>query len=159
MIWSTVPEIWSVTEWNWPFWVIFCPLTPLKTNKIRIWKNEKNCFRYHHFTDAYQNHAHMIYGSWDKQWNGQSFLPFEPPTPLNDPENQNFEKMKKASGDIIIFYKCTINRDHICCIVPEIWRVTDVSSLSHFELFFALLPPWRSEKSKFLKNEKNGLET
>ena len=29
------------------------------------------------------------------------FLPFEPP---NDPENQNFEKMKKVPGDIILLY-------------------------------------------------------
>ena len=30
-----------------------------------------------------------------------------------DPENQNFEKMKKAPGDIIILHKSTINDNHM----------------------------------------------
>ena len=38
------------------------------------------------------------------------FLPFYP---LNNKENQNFEKMKKASGDVIILYMCTINGNHM----------------------------------------------
>ena len=37
-------------------------------------------------------------------------LPFYRP---NNPENQNFEKMKKAPRDIIILYKCTINGNHM----------------------------------------------
>ena len=45
------------------------------------------------------------------------FLPFYP---LNNPKNKNFEKLKKALGDIIILYKCTKNRDHNT--VPEVWR-------------------------------------
>ena len=40
------------------------------------------------------------------------FALLEPPPPKN-PENQNFEKMKKPPGDIIILHKCTINDDHI----------------------------------------------
>ena len=38
------------------------------------------------------------------------FLPFNP---RNNPENKNFEKMKKASGDVIILYMCTENHDHM----------------------------------------------
>ena len=38
------------------------------------------------------------------------FLPFYPP---NNPKNQNFEKMKKTPGDIIILHKCTINDNHM----------------------------------------------
>ena len=30
----------------------------------------------------------------------------------NNPENQNFERMKKTPGDIIILHKCTKNHDH-----------------------------------------------
>ena len=42
------------------------------------------------------------------------FCPFTaPPSPPKNPENQNFEKMKKPPGDIIILHKCTINDDHI----------------------------------------------
>ena len=38
------------------------------------------------------------------------FLYFYPP---NIMENQNFEKMKKTPGDIIILHMCTINDDHM----------------------------------------------
>ena len=37
------------------------------------------------------------------------FLPFYPP---KDPENQNFEKIKKAHEDIIILQICTRNNSH-----------------------------------------------
>ena len=44
-----------------------------------------------------------------------NFCPFTPlfPLPPNNPENQNFEKMKKTPGDIIILHKCTINDNHM----------------------------------------------
>ena len=35
------------------------------------------------------------------------FLPFDPP----NPKNQNFGKMRKTHGDIIILHMCTINHD------------------------------------------------
>ena len=38
------------------------------------------------------------------------FLPFYPPI---DPENQNFQKMKKALEDIIILQMFTINDSHM----------------------------------------------
>ena len=38
------------------------------------------------------------------------FLPFDPP---NKRENENFEKIKKTPGDIIISKLCTTNDDHI----------------------------------------------
>ena len=38
-----------------------------------------------------------------------------PPRPLapNNPENQNFEKMKRASGDVNILHLCTKNHNHM----------------------------------------------
>ena len=36
------------------FWAIFCPFTPLTTLKIKILKNEKKAWRYHHFTQVCQ---------------------------------------------------------------------------------------------------------
>ena len=36
-----------------------------------------------------------------------------PPPPPMDPENQNFEKMKKTPGDIIILQICTINDNYM----------------------------------------------
>ena len=38
------------------------------------------------------------------------FLPFYP---LNNPENLNVEKMKKAPGDVIILHMCTKNHYHM----------------------------------------------
>ena len=32
---------------------------------------------------------------------------------LNNPKNENFEKLKKVPGDIIILHKCTKNHDHM----------------------------------------------
>ena len=33
--------------------------------------------------------------------------------PLNNLENQNFEKIKKMPGDIIILHMCAINENHM----------------------------------------------
>ena len=46
------------------------------------------------------------------------FCPLPPPH-LNNPENQNFEKIKKMPGEIIILHKCTINKNgkYICIYV------------------------------------------
>ena len=53
-----------------------------------------------------KNHNLMSYSYWDKKWDrvfchfGSFFCPFNP-LPPNNPENQNFEEMKKGFGDII----------------------------------------------------------
>ena len=41
------------------------------------------------------------------------FEPFLPFYPCNNPENQNFEKMKNVSGDIIILQMCDKNNSHM----------------------------------------------
>ena len=82
------------------FWTIFCPFTSPTTQKIKIWKNEKNTYRYYHFTELFiildsllpfyppnpeifiilQMRAisdnHMIYGFWANEHNRQYFLSF-----------------------------------------------------------------------------------
>ena len=56
-----------------------------------------------------------MYGSWHMERNRHNFLsfwtflPFYPP---NNPEDQNFEKMKNISEDIIL-HMCNINGNHI----------------------------------------------
>ena len=49
----------------------------------------------------------MMYGFWYIMDDRQNFFVilgyFLPFYPSNNPENQNFEKMKKAPGDIIIY--------------------------------------------------------
>ena len=41
------------------------------------------------------------------------FGPFSTLLPRNNLENENLEKMKKASGDVIILHMCTKNHDHM----------------------------------------------
>ena len=109
------------TEWDrqniLSFWTIFCSFTPLTTRKIKLWKNEKNTWRYYHFTHAY--HKWQSYDVWFKRhelwWKFffvilDCFLPFYP---HNNPKNQDFQKMKKIPGDIIILYMCTKNYNHM----------------------------------------------
>ena len=103
-----------------------------------------------------KNENHMRYGSWDTELHRQSFFvildhfwPFYPP---NNPYNQNFEKMKKGSGDAIIFHLCTKN-SRLWCMLPEIWSRTDIT-FCHFEPFFALLPHYWPHKLKFEKMYK-----
>ena len=64
------------------------------------------------------------------------FLPFYPP---NNPEIQNFEKMKKKPEDIIILHMCTINKNYM--MYDSSWDMKrDRQTFSHFRPFFALLP-------------------
>ena len=101
------------------------------------------------------NQDHMMYGSWDIKFFVilGYFLTFDPP---NNPEIQNFEKIKK----IIILHISSINENHDVCMIPEIWSVTD-RIFSHFGPFFALLhssplqqplTAWNMKKSKKWKN-------
>ena len=47
-----------------------------------------------------------------EMWNVREFFLFLPFHFPNNPENHNFEKVKKALGDIIL-HKCTINNNHM----------------------------------------------
>ena len=85
------------------------------------------------------NDNHMMYGSWDMERDGQTFLPFWAIfalLPLQRPGNQNFEKMKKMPGDIIILHKCTKNYDQIIYGSWDMVRdgLTDGWKKSHIEV-------------------------
>ena len=89
-------------------------LTHLHQNE-NFQKNGKNTWRYYHFKNI--NNSHMMYGSSDMECNRHNFLSFWTifallPRP-NNPKNQNFEKMKKLPGDIIILQRCNINDNHM----------------------------------------------
>ena len=81
------------------------------------------------------------------------FGPFFALLPCNSPKNQNFEKMKNTL-DISSFYICVPKIMIRWCTVPEIWCVTDVIVISHFGLFFALLPPKSPKTQNFEKMKK-----
>ena len=103
---------------EFPFGIYWWTLKNLKNQNFE--KMKKNCWRYHHFTHVYQKPQ-----SYEVQFLRyrvrqicfvilDNFLPFHPPPPTpfhcNNSENQNFEKMKKASGDVIILNLC--NKKH-----------------------------------------------
>ena len=111
-------------------WQIVSLLNPLlKTQKIRILKKCKN-------------HNHMRYSFWGRVRQTDIFvllchcLHFYPP---NNPENNNFEKMKKLYEDVTILYMCTKNHDHM---LPEIWvQHTIFDSLGLFLPFYPTINP------------------
>ena len=109
-IWPIFPEIWSVTDRIFchfgPFFAFLYPLTTQKINILKKWK--KNPRRYYHFTHVYHKWR-QLYDAWFLKYEAwqQNFLSFWTVfcsfTPPNNPKNQNFGKLKKAPGDIIIY--------------------------------------------------------
>ena len=89
-----------------------------------------------------KSHNHMSSGSWDTKWNTEflvilgHFWPFYPPLPHDNLENQNFEKLKKASRDIIILHMCTKND-----MMYSSWGVEFFLIFEHFLPFCPPSPP------------------
>ena len=80
------------------------------------------------------------------------FLPFHPTNnSKKKKKKENFEKMKKKPGDIIL-HKCTKNLI-ICYTAPEIWCVTDVI-IFHFGLVLPFYPPNSPKYQNLKKWEK-----
>ena len=73
------------------FWPIFCSLTPLTTQKIKILKKWKNSWRYY-FTNVYQKTT-IIWCMVPETWSttDRIFCHFSPFYPTKNPVNQNFE--------------------------------------------------------------------
>ena len=132
----------------------FLPFYPTNSPKKNFWKNENNAWRYHHFTYVYQtlwpdDLWFLRYGAW---WIYLFFilgyfLPFYRPNSL---ENQNLKRKHKKCLEISSFYICVPKIMIRWCMVPEIWCLTDVIVISHFGLFFALLPLWRYHHFTYL---------
>ena len=136
-------------------------LLPLKTWKIRILKkNEKYCLRYHHSTHVYQK-PELYEARFLRYWVKQieffvilgHILPFYPP---NNPQNQNFEKMKKHL-ERSSFYTCAPKITIIWRMLHEIWSATDII-FCHFGPFFAFLSHEQPWNLKFWKKYKTRLE-
>ena len=82
------------------------------------------------------------------------FLPFYPP---NNPENQNFEKMKKMSRYIIILNMCTINENHM---MYSSWDMEHnrQNFFSFWTVFCPFTPLTQPRKPKFWKDEKKPVD-
>ena len=129
----------------------FCPTDILKKKKKKK-KKKKNAWRYHVTLGHHKWQSCVVPEIWsmtDRTFSHfGSFFALLPP---NNPENQNFEKMKRY---IIILHNYTKNHDHI--LYCSLNMVCDGCNFYfQFWAIFTLLPPEHHKKSKFLKNEKN----
>ena len=89
------------------FWYYWWTLKNPKNHNFE--KMKKNCWIYHHVTHVYKKP--IIQGAVPEIRSQTNFLIIFcslPPSPKN-PENQNFEQMNKASGDVIILTCATKN--------------------------------------------------
>ena len=132
---------------NWQnslsFWTSFCSFTPLTTQKIKILKNWEIPGDIIIWHTCIIKDNHIMYSSWDMKRDGQMFLsfwtvilPFYSP---NNPKNENFEKMKQKSGDIIILQMCILNDNHMMYASWDMKR--DGHNFLSFWTCFAILPP------------------
>ena len=94
------------------------PFYPTKKPQIKILKNEKICWRYHHFANVYKNHNHRcmvleIQKVTDRIfcYSGLLFVLLLLYGPRKSKLWKN--KKKKKLEDIIIFQMCTINDSHM----------------------------------------------
>ena len=90
-----------------------------------------------------------------------ALLPPSSPPPaytLMDPENQNFEKVNKVPGYIIILHKCTVNDNHMMYIWFLRYWVWQPWFLS-FWTVFCPFNPLTTQKINILKNWKKLVET
>ena len=90
------------------FWTVFLPFYPPTNPNNQNFENmKKRSVDISILHKCTINNNHMMYGSWGMKHDGQNFLLFWTIfcsfTPPNNPKNQNFEKMKKTPGGIIIY--------------------------------------------------------
>ena len=79
------------------------------------------------------------------------FLPFNPPS-SNNPENQNFEKMKKTSWDVIMLNLCNKKHDQMMYSYSDM--ECDRHNFCHFVIFCSFTPPL-NPKIELWKNVKH----
>ena len=100
-----VPDIWSATD------ITFCHFGQ---NFKKVKKPPGDIIALH-MCNINENHMTMVPEMWS-MWQTEFFVildhffPFYHP---NNPENQNFEKYEKTTGDITILHMCTIIDNHM----------------------------------------------
>ena len=127
------------------FWTIFYPFIPLWTQKIRT--NEQLAWRYYHFTNDWCM-TPEIWNTADRI--SCHFGPFFALLPPNNLKYQNFEKLEKRPGNIIILHMCTIN-DNDMMFGP--WDMKcDEQNFLLFWTVFCHFTSLTTRKMKILKN-------
>ena len=134
---------------------------PKNPQKSKLWKMKKFAGYIIILHKCTKNYNHMVYSSWDTEWDRQNFLSFWaifcPFTTPNNPKKSKFwKKNQKMPGYIILLYIHVYNK----------WRSYDIwllkynmwqTNFCHFRPYFALSAPWQPKKSKF-QNQKKHLE-
>ena len=179
----TGPEIWYVTDviifhfgpflsfyhpltahaWQTEFFVIsdnFLSIYPLKTQKLKFWKNEKNAWKYYHFTQVYQKlgscytvpevvrHGCNCYLSF---WT--YFCLF---TPITAWKMKISKKMKKTPSDVIILHMRTKNYDHMVYCSWDMARDRCNCYFSFWAIFCPFTPVTCPKNQNFKKKKKPG---
>ena len=133
-------------------WPIFCPFTPLTTQKIKIlkyWKKSPKDINISHMCTINDNH--MMYGSWDLERDRQNFLSFWTVFCTFTLKTQKIKTLKKWKnpGDWIILDRCTITDNHM---MHGSWDIkTDGEKFRPFT-------PLTTRKIKILKKWKKHME-
>ena len=142
MIYSSWGIVWQTEIGNYrSFFVLLASPPHLKMQKIA-----GDIIILHMCT---KTHNHMRHGWWNTEWDRQNvvilghFLPFYLP---NNLENQNFEKMTKASGDVIVLHMCTTNHNHM------MYASWDVACDRHVLSFWAIFCPFSPLTTWKIKN-------
>ena len=140
------------------------------SRKPKFWKNEKSIWRCHHFKLVQQKTwsydvCLLRYGVWQTWWSydiwflrygawqieffiiSSYFLPFYPP---NNTKNQNFEKMIKTPGGIIILNVSAMKENHM---INDSWDMEQ-----NFLPFYTPFPTLTTQRIKILKKRKKRLE-
>ena len=105
------------------------------------------------------NYNHIMHGSCDMVRNRQNFSSFWtifcPFKLANNPENLNFEKMKKNPQYIIILHKCTKYHDHMLYCSLDMTCVRCNRYFSFWAIFDPFTPLTAQKIKIFLKMKKN----
>ena len=114
----TVSEIWCMTDviviFHFGLFFTLLPLTDRKIKNSRKWKKGLEISSFYTIVPKIMikcytvpEICHMADVTYFSFW---TIFCCYPPNSL---KNQNFKKMKKKPGDIIILHKCTKNHDHM----------------------------------------------
>ena len=126
----------------------YTPSNPRNQNFEKMKKPSQDIMTYHMCTI---NDSHMMHGSRGMECDQHNFLsfwtvffPFYPP---NNPKNQNFEKMKKTTGDVIILHKCFKNHDYMLYCSLDM----TCNGCNHYFSFWATFCPFTSRTAQKIK--------
>ena len=159
IIWSMVPEIWSMTD------RIFChfgllPFYPYNKSKNQNFEKLKKTTGDIILHDCTKNQDHMLYCSWDIDRDGCTYFLvwaiFCPFTSLTAQKSEFKKKFKKCL-EISSFHTSAPKIIIICYTVPETW-CDRCNCYFSFWAIFCPFTPLTAQKIKILKKWKKHLE-